>query len=248
MRVEVAEVESLSRGGRTLAAPLPGGVSRRGGQPARAGLSPRPDNGAEASERSHGSRNTGPGQAARAGRAAPAAARDPDLPGDPGGRLLLCGQDRFYPAAAGRRQALLPLAPAAVREEPAAGHDQGGLRGERAAVPGTGGAGSSGAGGRPPGGAPGLQRRRLHPPGESASEHDGAASRPRTGGIPDRGARRRAGALRPSDPDAARADGAICGRAGGRIRQADPGCARRTGAGAGEPQLPAGALRGHQVP
>ena len=65
-----------------------------------------------------------------------AAHRHADLPGHPGEQLLLRRQDRLHRAAPRRGQALLPVAPAALRQEPVPGHLQGAVRGQRAAVRG----------------------------------------------------------------------------------------------------------------
>ena len=62
--------------------------------------------------------------------------RHPDLPHDSRGRLLLRRQDRLHPASPRRGHPLLPLAPAALRQEPVPRHLQGAVRGQRGAVRG----------------------------------------------------------------------------------------------------------------
>ncbi len=175
-----------------------------------------------------------------------AADRHPDLPQASRGRLLLRRQDRLHPPLDARRHPLLPVAPAPLRQEPAARHHQGTVRGQRGTVPRPVRARPLGVVQAPPGGAPRLRRRRLPRPGPAGSQRHGAARCHR--------AARRYHPRVPHGPgsaglpagSAARAVRAAGGGAGRRVRQADPGRAGTQGDGARQPPLPARAVRDHQ--
>ena len=174
--------------------------------------------------------------------------RHPDLPPDPGGGLLLRRQDWLRPLSRGRRrQALFPVAPAALRQEPVRGYPQGAVRGQRAAVPKPGRARRLGLVQAPSRRAPELRRRQLQAPRRAAGEYRGAVGghRARDGRGRYRG-RHRAEALRPPPGRAAPAGRAAGGRAGGRVRQTDSGRAGRAGCREGEPRRPARPVRHDQ--
>ena len=172
--------------------------------------------------------------------------RHADPPRDPGGALLLRGQDGLCRAAARRGQALLPVAPAPLRKEPVPRHLQGAVRGQRAAVRGTRHPRPVGLVGAPSRAAAQLRQRRLQGAGLPAHQPDGPTRR--AGGT----ARRRfplrhgRGAIRTSGPGVECAGRAASRRPGGRVRQADSGRAGRAGGRPRQPRLPARPLRGHQ--
>ena len=178
---------------------------------------------------------------------APAADRDADLPRVARAGLLLRGQDGLHRATARRGQALLPVAPAAVRQESVPGHAEGVVRGQRGVVRGALHPPAPQLVGAPSGGAAELRRRQLQGARESGRERDGATrGRGRTGGRK-RALRHRAGTVRPSDPHVACPCRAAGGGAGGRVRQADPGPAGgEAGGGARQPRLPARIVRSDQ--
>ena len=175
-----------------------------------------------------------------------AAHRHADLPQDPGGALLLRGQDRLHSAVARQGGALLPVAPAALRQEPVPRHLQGAVRGQRAAVRGARHPRPVGLVGAASRAAPQLRQRQLQGTGLPAHQPDGPARRP--GGT----ARRRVplrhgrGALRTSGPDVERAGRATGRRPGRRVRQADSGRAGRAGCRPRQPRFPPRPLRGRQ--
>ena len=193
----------------------------------------------------------GDGRTVTANEEAQAPHGHPDLPRDPGGGLLLRGQDRLRPALGGGGQALLPFAPPAVRQEPAAGHGEGAVRGQRGAVPRLARALALGLDGAPSGAATGLQRklRRVRRVGGVARQPGAATRRDRGGRGADRGPtlRRRRGPVPPTPAGAAPGDRAAGRGAGGRIRQAHAGRDGRAGRSARQPRLPARGLFGHQV-
>ena len=109
---------------------------------------------------------------------AQAAHRPSDPPRDSRGRLLLRRQDRVHPQARRRGQALLPVAPAPLRQEPARGHAEGAVRGLRGTVRRARRPRPVGLVRPPSRAAPRLQQRPLHGPGLPAHERHGAESPP----------------------------------------------------------------------
>ena len=172
--------------------------------------------------------------------------RHPDLPGDPRRGLLLRRQDELPAAAAGRGEALLPLAPQTLWEEPLPGHPQGVVRGRRGALPRPGHPPRLGLVGAPSGAPAEFRGRQLRGARRPAREPHGAARRRgatdgRGLGVPHR-ARAVRGAGRGAPPQ-----GRTTGRgAGRRVRQAHPGRARSAGDGSRQPRFPARRLRSDQ--
>ena len=162
------------------------------------------------------------------------------------GRVLLRRQDPFHWAAGRRGPALLPLAPAAVRQEPAAGHDQGTVRGQRGAFRRAGHPRQVGLGRSPSRSALELRRRRLQDAGLSGSQLHGEAGCRRAGSAALRRLCDGARPLRQLDRGAASQGRAGSRRPGGRIRQADPRRLGRAGGGARQSRVPARRLLGRQ--
>ena len=161
---------------------------------------------------------------------------------------LLRGQDGLRAATGGRGQALLPVAPAPLRQEPVPRHPQGSVRGQGSAVRRARHPRQVGLVDTPPRAAPELRQRQLQGVGLSAHEPDGAACRHRATGGGRLRPHERAGAFRRPDRGAARARRMADGRPGRRVRQADPGRPRRAGNGLRQPRLPSRAVRDHQGP
>ena len=156
--------------------------------------------------------------------------RHADLPRGTGAGLLLRGQDGIRPPAAGRGQALLPVASATFRQESLPGHVEGALRRQRTAVRGARDPARLGLVRTSSGVASRLQQRQLRGPGRPAVGAGGAVGDPGGGGrgrrSPGRSGRR---PLSSPHPDTAPASGPARRRARRRVRQADsgrPGCSR----------------------
>ena len=179
---------------------------------------------------------------------AQAAHRHSDLPRDSRGELLLRRQDRLCATTGRARQALLPVAPPPLRQEPLPRHAEGAVRGSRAAVSRVGDPRPLGLVEAPSGTAAELRRRQVHGNGPSAREPDGAVGRRRTTCGDRCGPRDRAGALRSSARDAARAHGPARRGARRRIRQAYSRCVEHPRGRALQPQLSARSVLNDQGP